>query len=302
MGETESPGFAVETVRFFSEGLGLEADLFVPGGITDARPAVLVLGGFGSVRDRLGARYAREFARAGYPTLTFDYRGFGGSEGPRGRLVQNEQLQDIGNALTWLEHEPRVDADRLAVWGVSNGGAHALSIAARDERVKVMVGQNGYADGRKLVLDRPTGPDPDRFFARLAEDRRRRVFEGAGALVPATEILDSPDTQRYVARMNEEHPGFAALVPWGTAEDTLSYRPLDVVHLIERTPSLLVAAEHDDLTLAAEYRKAFDLIPAPKRWECLPCHHYDMYTGRWFKVSARLALDWFREHLSLDRP
>lgn len=292
----------VETVEFYSEGSVVEADLFLPEGldVKDRRPGILILGGFSSIRARLGSDYAQRFAAAGYPTLTFDYRGFGGSEGVPGRIIQYEQLLDIANALTWLEFHRNVAADQLAVWGVSNGGAHALSIAALDDRVKVVVGQNGYVDGRKLVIDRPNGPDPDKFAARLREDRRRRVFEGHGDAVPATEILDSPDTRRYVAAVVERFPQFGLPVHLEAAEDLLRYRPLDTLHLIGPKPILMIAAEHDDLTPADEYKKAYDLLVGPKRWECFPIHHYEMYTGEWFEKSTELAVDWFREHLPIS--
>ena len=48
---------------------------------------------------------------------------------------------------------PEVDADRIGVWGTSNGGAHAPYVAGVDERVKAAVGQVGYGDGRRLIMD-----------------------------------------------------------------------------------------------------------------------------------------------------
>jgi hypothetical protein len=59
----------------------------------------------------------------------------------------------------------------------------------------------------------------------------------------------------------------------------------------------MIAAETDDLTPAHEYKRAYDLLEEPKRWECLPIHHYEMYVGEWFDYSAQLAVDWFDKYL-----
>jgi len=56
---------------------------------------------------------ATAFTEAGYVTLTFDYRGFGTSEGPRWRLIPMEEVEDIRNAITFLQSRPEVDKEKL---------------------------------------------------------------------------------------------------------------------------------------------------------------------------------------------
>ena len=52
---------------------------------------------------------ARVLAEAGYVVLTFDYKGWGASEGPRTRLAPFSRVADVQAALTYLGTRPGVD-------------------------------------------------------------------------------------------------------------------------------------------------------------------------------------------------
>jgi hypothetical protein len=52
---------------------------------------------------------AERLMAAGYVVLAIDYRTFGLSEGePRGSLFPRMQVEDIRNAISWLEERPRL--------------------------------------------------------------------------------------------------------------------------------------------------------------------------------------------------
>src|SRR5205807_215363 len=141
--------------------------------------------------------YAKLFADAGYAVLWFDYRGFGGSEGPKWRVMAPEQVDDIRNAITWLEAQPEVDPERIGLWGTSNGSAHVTYVAGVDERVKATVGQVGYGEGRRLLCD-IRSPDERRALEKLlAEDRRQRVLTGKGGAATVDTLLASPQTKAF---------------------------------------------------------------------------------------------------------
>ena len=57
-------------------------------------------------------------------------RGFGESEGGRGRHRPLEQTQDVYDAFTYLETVDGVDRERLGLYGTSWGGASAIWCAA----------------------------------------------------------------------------------------------------------------------------------------------------------------------------
>ncbi len=70
----------------------------------------------------------------------FDYRGFGESDGERGRLVPAMQTEDIISVINWAEKQECIDNQRIGLWGTSLGG-HVFSAAAQDQRVKCIVSQ-----------------------------------------------------------------------------------------------------------------------------------------------------------------
>src|SRR5262245_8852245 len=92
-----------ERVTFNSDGLKLAGVLHVPEGRgSGRRPAVLVLHGFGSNKDSGGTvATAKLYESLGYVALRFDMRGCGASEGPRGKVICLEQVEDTKNALTF---------------------------------------------------------------------------------------------------------------------------------------------------------------------------------------------------------
>jgi dienelactone hydrolase len=152
-----------ERVQFDSAGACCTGYLFLPSAEADLTatisddqpgsnprdriPLVILAHGFSGTMDRL-LPHAERFARAGLAALVFDYRGFGESAGsPRQVVDLASQRRDIRAALAWARSDPRVDRDRIALWGNSLGGAHVVTVAADDPGVDAVVAQipfNGY--------------------------------------------------------------------------------------------------------------------------------------------------------------
>src|SRR5476649_2255555 len=85
----------------------------------DIAPVILLCHGFFGIQDLLLPDFARQFAEAGYTAVTFDYRGFGDSEGEAGRIVPDQQISDIIAVLAWCKDRADIDARRIALWGTS---------------------------------------------------------------------------------------------------------------------------------------------------------------------------------------
>ncbi|OBA83583.1 peptidase S15 [Mycobacterium sp. 1164966.3] len=112
------------------------------------RPCVVMAHGFGGTRDSGLLAYAEPIAAAGIDVLLFDYRGFGDSEGtPRQDVSVRRQRQDYHAAVAAARHLPGVDQDRIAVWGTSYAGGHAIAVAAQDHRVAAVVALTPATDG-----------------------------------------------------------------------------------------------------------------------------------------------------------
>ena len=113
-------------VTYYSEGDRLSGTVYAREEAGPPAPGIVLCHGFTGVKELILPDYARAFAEAGFLALAFDYRGFGESEGARGRLVARRQVEDIRNSITFLGSLPEVDAGRIGLWGTSYGAANVI--------------------------------------------------------------------------------------------------------------------------------------------------------------------------------
>jgi dipeptidyl aminopeptidase/acylaminoacyl peptidase len=133
-------------VSFVSAGARIAGHLYRPPDAPRERrtAAIVMCGPFSSVKEQTLPHYAERFADAGYTVLTFDPRNFGESEGtPRYHHDPSDVIEDYGNAVNHMLTRDDVDAERVAVVGVCLGGGYAVSVGARDKRLKAVVSIGG---------------------------------------------------------------------------------------------------------------------------------------------------------------
>jgi len=287
------------TVHFFSDGLRLEADVLLPASAGEGSrvPGIVLCPGFGAVRGNDLPGYAARFADAGYAALWLDYRGYGGSEGTPERLMAQEQLRDIRASLTWLGLQPEVDPARLGVWGTSGGAAHAIQVAALDERVRCAVAQVGHGDGHQLIAGHKSSEEFAGLLALIEQDRAQRVLSGKSGRMRVIDLISDPATRGFVLSAAETDPSIITYLTVESAEAALEYRPIDSVHRIAPRALMLICAEKDEICPPSAYRELFERAGKPKRWVSYPIGHYDIYAEEWVERSASDALAWFGEHL-----
>ncbi|WP_327097641.1 alpha/beta fold hydrolase [Nocardia vinacea] len=141
--------FRRRTVDFPSGDTFCSAWLYLPDVAVDKPVPVVVMGhGLGATREMGLAPYAERFAAAGLAVLVFTYRNLGDSGGaPRQVLSMPQQLADWDAALEYAVGLPEIDRARVAVWGSSLGGGHAISVAARHPELRAAVAQCPFTDG-----------------------------------------------------------------------------------------------------------------------------------------------------------
>src|SRR5262245_29175165 len=101
-------------VEFFSAGVRLAGDLYLPDEGAEPRGGVVLCCGYTGIKDLYLNDMARRLSAAGYAALTFDYRGWGKSDGtPRLRLSPYGRVEDAQAALTFLGAQAGVDRGRL---------------------------------------------------------------------------------------------------------------------------------------------------------------------------------------------
>ncbi|MEF3275926.1 MAG: alpha/beta fold hydrolase [Chloroflexus sp.] len=250
-----APTLPVQRVQFYSGGYRLDGLLYMPRGLSvgERRPGVVLLVGYTYLKTMVMPDIAKVLNTAGYVALVFDYRGFGDSEGPRGRLIPMEQVADARAALTFLSEQPNVDPDQLAVIGISLGGAHAITTAALDGRVKAVVAIEPPGNGARWLRSLRRYWEWSHFLSRLDADRRQRVRTGVSAVVDPLEIvLPDPDSRAFLDQVIAEFPQMQISVPLESAEALIEYAPEDVAGRIAPRPLFLIHGDADQLVPLAE--------------------------------------------------
>lgn len=160
-------------VTFYSEGVKLAGDLFLPADLQPAerRAGIVLCHGYTGVRSIYLTDNARVLTEAGYVVLTFDYKGWGDSEGPKSRLAPYSRVADVQAALTFLSAQPEVDAGRLGIYGTSYGGATVVWVAAIDPRVQCVVAVVGIGNGARWMRSVRRPDEYHDLLVRAGEDR-----------------------------------------------------------------------------------------------------------------------------------
>ncbi len=175
IGTLKGDGFVVDLLHYQSRpGLYVTGNLYRPATTRGAErlPAVLYVCGH-SGRGRDGNKTAFQghgmwFARHGYICLVIDTLQLGEIAAThhgtyrenrwwwhsRGYTPAGVECWNGVRGIDYLVSRPDVDPERIAVTGISGGGAATFWVAAADERVKVAVPVSGMADLPAYVSNR----------------------------------------------------------------------------------------------------------------------------------------------------
>jgi len=285
-------GGSARDIRFYSEGIQCHARLFTPKGFgaESKAPAIVLAPGWSETSASI-EKYAAYFASRGLVAMTIDYRGWGKSGGfvqtvdavktddrlrfsqmtarvriRRKRLIPQQQVLDIRNALYYLQGEPGVDRTRVGVWGVGMSGGHVIVIAATDSRVKAVVANAPLIDGK---------------------DAPRKASTPTGALLQAQQRLARTGDLGISVNDAETRLALAEYHPFWYAEQ-----------IPKTTAVIFVIADMDPRVKNESTIAASKLLKGPTDVVRVPgVTHLQIGNGAAFDVAAKTALDWFLKHL-----
>jgi fermentation-respiration switch protein FrsA (DUF1100 family) len=258
-----------ETIRFPSVGEELEAFLYLPVG-PGPHPCVVMAGGWCYVKELAQPTYAEAMAEAGMAALVFDYRTVGGSTGePRQHLDPWAQIEDYRSAISHLETDPRVDADRIGAWGISYSGGHVLILGALDPRVRAVCAIVPVIDGYENLRLAHGTMSFRRLKAALIEARRSLYTTGEITYIdhqPATEAdlgtWPFPPSRIVFADLKaKQAPAYEGYATAASTELLLGYSVQPFLVRLGGLNSMMVLAEGDDHTHWDLALKAHAAIP-----------------------------------------
>lgn len=247
-------------VHFFSDRLGLDGELYLPDRLGPGpHRGVVICSGYQGLKDIHPARFARALTKRGYVCFGFDYRGFGWSDGERGRLVPQDQVEDLRAAVATLRQQEDVKIVRLGVIGWALGGGVAITAAADDPLVDAVVAINSIGDGARALRFSHDEASYAALEADVMADRFERIRVGRSRKVDPFRIVRlDPVTDHYVTSELYKTRGFAGHgVSLESAEFLMRFRPEDHVGRIAPRPLLLIHGQTNQLHSVEEcYRLA----------------------------------------------
>lgn len=299
-----------EAIEFQSGGETVRGDLYLPEG-DGPHPVAVMAGGWCYVKELVQPRYAELFAEAGVAGLVFDYRRLGASDGsPRQHIDPHDQLEDYRNAISFAVRHEALDADRVGVWGISYSGGHALILGATDRRIKAICSVVPVVDGW-VNMRRVHGTTGFRKLREAVEaDREKRYETGEYEYVAMStrdvgrELCTWPFPETYDAFMalkESDAPAHEHRNTLASTEMLMSYSVFPFVGRILDTPTLMIVADEDDLTLWDKEIEAFKQIGSQDKelFVTPKVAHMELYSDRSaLEIAAEKAASFFGEKLA----
>jgi dienelactone hydrolase len=297
-------GVTVREATFYSDDVACYAKLFFPKGFSTTKrtPGVVLAHGWAGTHASI-EKYGARFAEKGLVAMVIDYRGWGKSNGfttlankslqsrepnddanrfvhgefevvtKRTRILPMKQVEDVRNALSYLQGEPGVDPHRIGIWGSSFAAGNAIVVAALDARVKALAVQVPSIAGKG------TREEPFELKGRMLDDAIRRARTGQGAQIETG----------YSNRRK---------IDFETNQAIAEYRPFHYLKHVGDRPVLFVVAQHEELFDNRDHAyAAAQELTGPKKIVEVPVTHFEMYVGEAFEISANAAADWFKQYL-----
>lgn len=300
--DVEFPGFG---------GVTLRAWLYRPA-VNGPVPAIVMTHGLSATRHMGLPDYAEAFQAAGYATLVYDHRCLGDSDGePRQEINPWAQARDYRYALTWLSHQPGIDANRLAIWGSSFSGGEVLVVGAVDSRVKVVLANVPFG-GFSADIDRPGLAEQFAAMRAALDDE-----SGTGPADTAEPVIGpmavirptgAPDDMAVFLPQPESTEWFEALgsEPGSAWQNTFTLRglsgqppfdPAVAAPFIAPRPVLMVVATGDRVAPTENARAAYELAGQPKQIQLIDGDHFAAYSGAAREQATKVMCDFLAAHL-----
>ncbi|MFB2894826.1 alpha/beta hydrolase [Aerosakkonemataceae cyanobacterium BLCC-F50] len=283
-------------VTFQSEGTTLVGNLYLPASYKsgDKLPAIVVAGAWITVKEQMATLYAKKLSEQGFATLAFDFRYYGESGGePRQYESASAKIQDIKNAITYLQSVSAIDSDRIAGLGICFGAGYMAKVAAEDNRLKSFATVAAWMHDRES-LNKLFGEEviQKRMQAGIAA---RKEYEATGKVqfVPAFTTKKDPLAAMTGEPIYYGNPKRGSIPEWKNQfalmswPEWIEFNALAVAPKVN-TPTLFVHS--DGSALPENVRRFYNTMPGPKKLFWTEGQHLDFYDQEAYVTKAVQAL------------
>ena len=299
-----------ERVQFSAiDGAVLAGFLYRPAGVSSAKvPAVALCGPISAVKEQVVPHYAERLADMGYLCITFDPRRFGESDGtPRGYYNPEDVIADYHTAVRYLFSREDVDLNRVAALGVCMGGGYAVSLGAREHRLKAVVAvAGGYNIGGTFQKNLGIDGYSD-FIANINDKMQQQFTTGMLQLIPTIApssddmaVMPNPEAFSFYDRTSKDYaPNWPKEFAVQSLEPYLSYNAIAHAPLVAPTPLMIIHGTLD-LFLLPEYAQAtYDAARGKKELVWIDTHnHIELYDQRpYVDAAVSHAVRWLDKYV-----
>ncbi|OGS24680.1 MAG: hypothetical protein A2297_07690 [Elusimicrobia bacterium RIFOXYB2_FULL_48_7] len=252
-------------VWFKSEGINLAGVLHLPEKLKAGKkvPGIVLFHGFTGTKlepGNLFVKAGRYFAKQGFATLRFDFRGCGDSEGDFIDTTLPRELIDAENAVKYLMKRNEIDSSRIAIAGLSMGGAVTACTAYKFREIRTAVLWNPLAK-----------------TSHVAVSIRSRTGKPKGAALKfPVEVNGWRISKKFV-------------------EDMVKVDPLaDIAKF--RNPVLVVCGSKDASIDPIHSQYFIDAVTSPKKKVTIPGADHTFTTFKHQAKVFKLTADWIKKH------
>jgi pimeloyl-ACP methyl ester carboxylesterase len=281
----------MKKIEFNSGGEMARGVLFEPT-IPPPHPAIIFAHGLLSAYQEFGD-YPQRFCERGYVTLAIDFRGHGASDGLRGLMSTERNVQDLRAAIDYLEAHTGIDQNRIVLVGHSYGGDAVLCTAARDGRVRAVVA--GATVGR--IQDELKSTELLMYRVIDVLNRFQKQFTHKPLYVPYRvsykDIFNDAE-----CRQRAEKAGFlqstvcADFIPVALTQDATACAQNVGV------PTMIVQGEKDAVVLHSSTRGVYQAVASSdKEWYEVKGSGHSVWTDSQGSVAFEHIAAWLDKHL-----
>ena len=303
------PDFSrAEPISFSAlDGTKIAGLLYRPAGAPAKAPAVALCGPISAVKEQVVPHYAERLADAGYLCVTFDPRFFGDSGGePRGFYSPENVISDFHAAVRHLFARDDVDADRVSALGVCMGGGYAVSLGAREHRLKAVIAvAGGYNIGATFQKNLGTDGFGD-FLAGINAQVQKQAETGEPAMIPTiaksqdeTAVMPNAEAYSFYDRTSKDYaPNWPREMMVQSLEPYMAYDAVGHAPLVTPTPLMIVHGTLDLFLLPEYAQAAYDAAKGTKELVWIDTHnHIELYDHRpYVDLAAAHAVRWLDQH------
>lgn len=272
------------SISFPSEGETLVGTLFLPAAYQpgDQLPMVVVCGPWTQVKEQIGYRYGQALADEGLGALAFDFRFYGESGGePRQFESAGAKVQDLRNALTFLESVAAGQPGAVGLLGVCAGASVAAMAAAEEPRLRALATVAAWfqhPSTTPLFYGGPAGVQQRLELAAAAQ----RTYETTGTMpyVPAYDPTEGSGAAMFFPVDYYANPQRGNVAAWTNQFAVVGWREwleMDALAPAGRIAVPVQLVHSDGSALPQNVKQFFEALPGEKDLHWTQGEHTQFY-------------------------